>query len=373
MKDPLRDAAALGQSVWQDDLSRAQLSSGELAELVDAGVRGITANPTTFEKAFAGGSGYDAPLRELVESGLRDPKELYEELAIRDVQDAADLLHVAYEDSEGRDGLVSFEVSPLLAHDTAGTIEEARRLHRKIARANVMIKVPGTAEGFPAIAELTGLGIHVNVTLLFGVDAYRYAAEAYLAGLEKLVEGGGDPARVASVASFFLSRIDTAVDGLLSAEIESSGLPERRESMLKLLGRTAIANAKIAYAAFQESLRSPRWKALAAWGARPQRPLWASTGVKNPRYPKLMYVEALIGPDTVDTMPRDTLLDFRKHGRAAPTLVQGLDEARQLMASLTDAGVNLAEITAGLVEQGIQLFTASYDKILKSLGAKIRD
>ena len=373
VKQAIREAGALGQSVWQDDLTRVQLDSGELMELIDDGVSGVTMNPTIFEKSLASGSAYDAALHECVDRGIRDPKEIYEGLAIRDVQDAADLLHTVHEDSEGIDGLVSFEVSPLLAHDTAATIDEARRLHRRIGCGNVMIKVPGTPQGFPAIAELTSLGISVNVTLLFGIDAYRYAADAYLRGLEKLIEGGGDPGRVVSVASFFLSRIDTAVDGLLSAEVESSALPERRESMLKLLGHAAIANAKIAYAAYQDLLRTPRWKALEAWGARPQRLLWASTGVKNPRYPKLMYAEALIGRDTVDTMPRETLVDFRKHGKVAETLPRGLDEARHVMEGLAAAGVNLAEITDRLVEQGVELFSTSYEKILKSLDAKIRD
>jgi transaldolase len=373
VKQPIREAGALGQSVWQDDLTRAQILNGELQDLIDDGLSGVTDNPTIFEKSLAAGSDYDDALRELVERGIRDPHELYEALAIRDVQDAADLLHTVHEDSEGREGLVSFEVSPLLAHDTAGTIEEAKRLHRRIGYGNAMIKVPGTREGFPAIAELTSLGINVNVTLLFGIDAYRYAADAFMRGLERYIEGGGEPGRVVSVASFFLSRIDTAVDGLLTAEVESSSLPERRESILKLLGRTAISNAKIAYATYQDLLRTTRWKALEAWGARPQRLLWASTGVKNPRYPKLMYVEALIGRDTVDTMPRETLHDFRKHGKVAETLTGGLDEARQVMTGLTEAGVNLAEITDRLVEQGVELFTASYDKVLKSLAAKIRD
>lgn len=338
----LRETLALGQSVWVDDLRLH-----ELKELIDEGLGGVTANPTTFEKAFASGL-YDERLR----GQAGKPEEIYETLAIEDIQGACDLFR--------GEGLVSLEVSPRLAYDTAGTIEEGRRLWRRISRSNAMIKVPGTSEGMPAIEELTSQGVNVNVTLLFSLDAYRYAAEAYMRGLERLIEGGGDPSRVRSVASFFLSRIDTAVDAQLSA----AGYEE-------LLGKTAIANAKVAFAAYQEMIQGPRWKSIAAWGGRPQRLLWASTGVKNPRYPKLYYVEALIGRDTVDTMPPETLDEFRRHGRVAETLPEGLPEARRALGALSDRGVNLAEINEGLVEQGVELFNASFDKLLHAIASRL--
>lgn len=338
----LRETLALGQSVWIDDLRVSGLK-----ELIDEGLGGVTANPTTFEKAFAGGL-YDERLRG--RSGK--PEEIYEALAVEDIQAACDLFR--------GEGWVSLEVSPRLAYDTEGTIDEARRLWRRIARGNAMIKVPGTSEGMPAIERLTSEGINVNVTLLFGLDAYRYAADAYMRGLERLIEGGGDPGRVRSVASFFLSRIDTAVDAQLSA----AGHEE-------LLGKTAIANAKLAYAAYRELIQGARWKSIAAWGGRPQRLLWASTGVKNPRYPKLYYVEGLIGRDTVDTMPPETLDEFRRAGRVAETLPEGLPEAKRTLAALSDRGVNLAEICDGLVEQGVELFNASYDKLLRAIASRL--
>jgi transaldolase len=373
-----------GQSVWIDFISRDALVSGELARLVDDGVVGLTSNPTIFEKAISSGKSYDADIAALARQG-KPVKEAYESLAMADIASAADLLRPTYDRSDGLDGYVSLEVSPYLAHDTAGTIAEARRLFSAVSRPNLMIKVPGTPEGVPAIAELIGSGININVTLLFALDAYEAAALAYLDGLEAWAGKGGDVHRVASVASFFISRLDTAVDRLLAGhprEVElrvpgprvpGPGATADHSMSRDLGGRAAVANARLAYARFEEIflLGGPRWQALAAKGARVQRPLWASTSSKNPNYPDTIYVDELIGPHTVNTMPPQTLEAFQDHGQLAQTVAGGAGEAREFMATLAAAGIDLDQVTQDLLRAGVASFSGSFDQLLDGLKGKM--
>jgi transaldolase len=367
MPNAIRLANALGHSFWYDTLDRRLLTSGDLQALVERdGLSGVTSNPTIFEKAIDGSADYDAQLQELVASGLSDPKALYEQLVLSDIRAAADVLHPVYRETGGADGYVSLEVSPALAGDTRATVEEGRRLFSAVARDNVMIKVPGTPAGMPAIERLTAEGINVNVTLLFSLDAYRACAEAYLAGLEQLVRSGGEPARVLGVASFFLSRIDAAVEERLAA-------PERRGDLEVVRGRVAVANAKLAHAQFRNLVASNRWTALAARGARPQRLLWASTGPKNPLYPRTMYIDPLIGPDTISTVLPETFAAFRDQGQPRITVTEGLAEARVVLATLERSGISLEEVTAALLTSGVAAFTRSLDKLLATLERKRRE
>jgi transaldolase/glucose-6-phosphate isomerase len=356
----LHELAKLGQSIWYDNIRRALLDSGELQNLVDAGVTGITSNPSIFEKAIAGSADYDEDLAELVIED-KSAETIYETLALDDIRRAADLLRPVYERTGRVDGYVSLEVSPRLAHDTDGTVAEARRLFAALDRPNVMIKVPATAAGIPVIETLIGEGINVNVTLIFSLAHYDAVAEAYIAGLERLAAAGGDLSRVASVASFFVSRVDTVVDRAL----EEKGKDE-------LLGKIAIANARVAYSRFREVFRGERWQRLAADGACVQRPLWASTSVKSPLYPDTMYVEALVGPDTVNTVPPATLTAFMDHGNVALTLESGIDEAREQLARLADLGVDLDAITQELQADGVAAFAASFESLLDSVAEKRR-
>jgi transaldolase/glucose-6-phosphate isomerase len=370
MTKPILEARRLGQSFWYDTLSRALLTSGELQAMVEEdGIAGVTSNPTIFQKAMAG-TDYDRDLQGLVASGIDDLRTLYEMLAIEDIRGAAALLHPTYVRTAGADGYVSLEVSPRLAHDTEGSVAEARRLFHTVARENIMIKLPGTPEAAPAIERLTAEGVNVNVTLLFGLDAYRRSAEAYLAGLERLAARGGELRRMASVASFFLSRIDAAVDERLAAQLRRAPGEERRRQLESVRGKTAIANAKLAYVHYQELVASERWKALERLGARPQRLLWASTGTKDPSYPKTMYVDALIGPDTVNTVPAETFLAFREHGQPRLTLTEGVPEARSVLMTLAEVGISIDEVTDELLEKGIEAFSSSFDKLLGTLEHK---
>jgi transaldolase/glucose-6-phosphate isomerase len=339
--------------------------------MVEEGLSGVTSNPSIFEKAIGGGTDYDQALKSFASKGISDPKALYELLAVEDIQLAADVLKPVYRSTDGLDGYVSLEVSPHLAHDTEGTVQEARRLFETVNRPNVMIKVPGTPEGVPALTRLIAEGINVNVTLLFAVDAYKKVAEGFLSGIERLISSGGNPTRVASVASFFLSRIDTVADDRISKALDSERDPKRRAALKSLLGRVAIANAKVAYAEFDAISQGSRWKALAAKGARPQRLLWASTSTKNPKYPKLMYVEELIGPQTVNTMPAETYREFKKNGRVRPTLKEGLAQAQQTIKAMEEVGISPKEITGLLLDQGIQLFAKSFDKLLQVIVQKL--
>lgn len=369
--NPLQQLHPLGQSVWLDYIRRHLLDSGELERLVqDDGLRGVTSNPAIFEKAIAGSSDYTESLAQAREADPRaEPMALYEGLAIADIQRAADILRPVYNEGGDGDGCVSLEVSPSLAHDTAGTVADARRLWAAVNRPNVMIKIPATAEGLPAVTEVIGGGINVNVTLLFAVPTYERVVEAYLLGLEKLAAAGGDVSRIASVASFFLSRIDATVDALLGKRIKTAANPAEVARLQALLGKAAIASAKAAYASFGKLFRGPRWEALRAKDAHPQRLLWASTSTKNPRYRDTLYIEEIIGPDTVNTVPPATLDAFRAHGVVrGTTLLEGADAALGLLAELGAVGVDLKQVTDGLLTDGLAQFSESFDKLLAAVG-----
>jgi transaldolase len=367
MTNPIIEAQRLGQSFWYDKLSRNLLVTGELRRLIEeAGITGVTANPSVFAKAMIDTGDYDAALRRLLDRGIRDPKVLYEQMAMDDVRMAADLLYPVYESSGRADGFVSLEVSPHLAHDTDATVDEARRLFQGVSRHNVMIKVPGTAAGMPAIERLVSEGINVNVTLLFGLGAYRACAEAHLRGLERRFSYRGDLSRVAGVASFFLSRIDAVVDDQLKAALAAQS-PDRRPTVAALMGKIAIANAKAAYAHYQEIIASPRWRALAAHGAHPQRLLWASTGTKNPGYSKTMYVDDLMGADTVTTVPDETLRAYLQAGKPRSSLAEGLEQVHARLSMLSGIGISLDDVTDGLLAKGVASFAADFDRLLATL------
>ena len=300
-------------------------------------------------------------------SHTQDPKRIYERLAVRDIRDAADALRSVYDETEARDGYVSLEVSPLLAFDTAGTLDEARRLWRQVGRENLMIKVPATAQGIPAIQQLIAEGINVNVTLLFSQDAYEQVAQAYVAGLEQFASAGGDVSRVASVASFFISRIDTAIEALVTERLEAKPNAHEQAFLRSLTGRVAIANAKLTYQRYQEIFAGPRWQALGSRGAQTQRLLWASTGAKNPAYRDVVYVEELIGPDTVNTMPPATIDAFRDHGRPRASLLEDIDAARDTMTTLAEVGISMKEVTDTLLADGLRLFAEAFEQLLRSV------
>ncbi|MBI4330661.1 MAG: bifunctional transaldolase/phosoglucose isomerase [Chloroflexi bacterium] len=357
----LRD---LGQSVWSDYLRRGMLTSGELQRLIDGGITGVTSNPTIFEKAIAGSADYDEALLELVRA-RRTAMEIYETLAIEDIRGAADLLRPVYQSTGGADGFASLECNPLLAYDTDGTIKEAKRLFAALDRPNVLIKVPATPEGIPAIRDLTGQGININITLIFSLETYRQVREAYVRGLEILQQSGGDIGKVASVASFFLSRVDTLVD----SQIEPMVKPDRAE-LKGLPGKAAIANAKLAYQAFKETFSGDRFQALRSRGARVQRPLWASTGAKNPAYKDLMYVEPLVGPQTVNTMPLATITALLDHGRVEPSIERDIEESRQTLKALAEAGIDMEKVARKLLEDGVRLFADSFGKLVANIEEK---
>lgn len=358
MMTKLHKLADLGQSIWLDYISRSLIASGELEDLIDQGLRGVTSNPSIFEKAIDESSDYDHELRKLAVQG-RSADEIYESLVTDDVRDAVDLMRRVYDATEGLDGYVSLEVNPKLAHDTDGTIAEAQHLYAALDRPNVLVKVPATPAGVPAIEALIGEGINVNVTLIFSLAQYEAIANAYIAGLEKLAEGGGDVTKVASVASFFVSRIDAAVDQAL----EKAGNTD-------LQGKIAIASARMAYARFREIFKGPRWERLSASGARVQRPLWASTSTKNPAYPDTLYVDNLIGPDTVNTLPMATMKAFLDHGHVKPTVEADLDEARAQLAGLSDAGVSLDAMTQKLQDDGVAAFARAFEILVNSINGK---
>ncbi|MDQ3831430.1 MAG: transaldolase [Candidatus Tectomicrobia bacterium] len=365
--NPLLALQTYGQSVWLDYLQRHLITSGELQRLIeDDGLRGITSNPAIFEKAISGSTDYAAALKAL-SGGKLDAVGLYEQLAIHDIQDAADILRPVYEDTRRGDGYVSLEVSPHLAHDTEGTIREARRLWRTLERPNVLIKVPAAPAGLPAIEQLLSEGINVNVTLLFAQEVYERVAEAYIAGLERRAAQGGDVSQVASVASFFISRIDTAVDAQVMARLKAAKTAQERTLLRSLLGQVAIANGKLTYQRYKAIFQGARWEALAAKGARTQRVLWASTSTKNPNYRDVMYVEELIGPDTVNTMPPATLEAFRDHGRVRASLEEDLEGARDTMEVLAQMNISMREVTEKLLEEGVRLFAEPFDKLLDAL------
>ncbi|GAB1715222.1 MAG: transaldolase / glucose-6-phosphate isomerase [Nitrobacter sp.] len=369
--NPVKELQSHGQAVWLDFLARGFIARGDLKHLVETdGVRGVTSNPSIFEKAIGNSDEYDGAIAAILEKGDRSVAGLYEQLAVEDIQHAADVLRPVYDELDGRDGFVSLEVSPYLANDTNATIIEAERLWKSVNRKNLMIKVPATPEGLPAIRHLIAAGISINITLLFSQKVYIEVAEAYLAGLQEYIRKGGDPSHVASVASFFVSRIDSAVDKQLDEKIAQANDPAEKQRLASLKGKIAIANAKLAYQDYKRLFAGEAWQALEAKGARPQRLLWASTGTKNKDYSDVLYVEELIGRDTVNTVPPATLDAFRDHGRPRDSLEDNLDEARQTLAALANAGISLDAVTRNLVKEGVQLFDDAADKLLGAVARK---
>ncbi len=371
MPNPLRELARYGQSPWYDSLRRGILVSGELARYVEEdGLVGLTTNPSIYEKAIGGSRDYDAELARLLPRADLDAKAVYEQLAFHDIQAAADLLRPVYERTARRDGYVSLEVSPAMAQDSGATLAEARRLWRSLDRENVLIKVPGTKEALPAIRQLLSEGVNVNVTLLFSRHAWASVAEAHLAALEDRARRGEDLSLLASVASFFVSRIDSLADRLLEERSRGGAGQAARAKAEALRGKVAIANAKLAWQDWRALTATPRWARLAALGARPQRLLWASTSTKDPRYRDVMYVEALIGPETVDTMPPATFDAFRDHGVVQPTLEANVEEARRTMAELAELGISIEDVTARLLTEGVRLFAEPFAKLLATIEAR---
>ncbi len=371
--NPLKELLNYGQSVWLDYIRRNLLKSGELKRLIEQdGLRGMTSNPAIFEKAITGSTDYTDFLNSLATRNDLDAKGRYELLAIRDIQDAADMLRPVYNESKGYDGYVSLEVSPYLARDTRGTIEEARRLWKQVGKPNIMIKVPGTAEGVPAFQQLISEGININVTLLFEQEVYEKVAEAYIAGLEQFAGGGGDVSRMASVASFFISRIDTLVDSLVDQKLKDVKDPQQQELLRSVKGKVAIANGKLTYQKYLKIFSGPRWDKLAAKGARTQRVLWASTSTKNPAYRDVIYVEELIGKYTVNTIPPATLDAFRDHGKVAETLTEDIEGASKTMQTLSRAGISIKQVTDQLTEEGVRLFAEAFDKLLEAVEKSTR-
>jgi transaldolase len=356
----LHQLSELGQSVWIDFLSRHLLRSGELARMMEEdAVVGVTSNPTIFQKAISEGDAYDDQFREVL-AEEDDPKEVFLRLAVQDVQNACDLLRSVWDGGQGQDGYVSIEVDPNLAYDTDATIAEAQRLHELVDKPNCFVKIPATKAGLPAIEEMIARGRNINVTLIFSLDRYAEVVEAYLRGLERLVESGGDPTRVASVASFFVSRVDTEAD----RRLDEAGAPD------DLKGKLAVANAKLAYERYKGLFSGDRWEALHAKGAGTQRCLWASTSTKNPEYRDVLYVEDLIGPETVNTMPEETIRAFQDHGEVALTLEQGINEARQVFERVAEAGVDYDDVVVTLEREGVEKFADSFRELLDGVKAK---
>jgi transaldolase/glucose-6-phosphate isomerase len=368
--NPLRGLSNFGQSVWLDYIRRSLITSGELKRLVvEDGLRGVTSNPAIFEKAIVGSTDYESVI-ESQESAALDAKGLYEKIAVKDVQDAADILRPVYDESKRHDGYVSLEVSPLLANDTAGTLQEARRLWKTVGRENLMVKVPATPEGIPAIRQLISEGINVNVTLLFSRDVYEQVATAYIEGLTARAATGADVSRIASVASFFVSRIDSKIDAQITSQLKTTTDPTQRARLSCLLGKVAIANAKLAYHRFTELYSGEAWKSLAKKGAQPQRLLWASTSTKNPSYRDVIYVEELIGPSTVNTIPPATFNAFREHGRLRMSLTEDLENAADTMEAVERAGISMKAVTDTLLEEGLRQFADAFGQLLEATGSR---
>ena len=358
-KSRLHQVAELGQSVWIDSLSRGWLKSGALARWMDEdALTGVTSNPTIFQKAMSEGEWYDDQLRDVIKDE-DDLKEVFLQLAMVDIEEACDLFRTVWDGGKGKDGYISMEVDPNLAYETDATIEEAARFHDWVERPNLYVKIPATEPGLPAIEEMIARGRNINVTLIFSLERHKEVAESYVRGLERLVEAGGDPAKVGSVASYFVSRVDTEAD----RRLDEVGHPE-------LKGKLAVANAKLAYQNYEEVFSGERWEALAAKGATPQWCLWASTSTKNPEYRDVLYIEELIGPDTVNTMPRETIEAFQEHGVVEATLEQGIDEAHRVFAQIADAGVDYDDVTDTLEREGVQKFIDSFTELLEGIDAK---
>jgi transaldolase len=352
-----------GQSPWIDNLSRDSIRGGRLANMVDEGIRGVTSNPTIFQKAMTSSAVYDADFARLIEGG--SVEHAFWEMASADVSAALEIFHPLYEQSAAGDGFVSLEVSPRLAYDTEGTIADARSFHLAINMPNLMVKIPATEAGVPAVRQMISEGRNINVTLIFSLERYGEVMEAYISGLEALAGSGGEISRVRSVASFFVSRVDTEVDRRLGQSAS--------QNAAALKGKAAVAQAKLAYRLFEQHFSGPRWEALAAKGAQPQRPLWASTSTKNPAYPDLLYVDTLIGPHTVNTMPDATVEAFKDHGTVARTVDLDVDSARADLDALAEAGIDMAEVSARLEEEGVASFSKSYDELLQALEDKANE
>ncbi|MGA7379339.1 MAG: transaldolase [Terriglobales bacterium] len=366
--NPLKELQKFGQSVWLDYIRRDLFTTGELKRLIDEdGLGGMTSNPAIFEKAIADSTLYADMLRQLASRSDLDAKGRYEILAIRDIQAAADALRPVYDRNKRRDGYVSLEVSPYLARDTEATLKEARRLWKAVGRDNLMVKVPGTAEGIPAFQQLISEGININVTLLFAQEVYEKVAEAYIAGVEQLAARGGDAGRIASVASFFISRIDSSVDAIIAASLKTATDDREKADLQNLLGKVAIANGKQTYQGYSKIFASDRWKKLAAKGAQTQRVLWASTSTKNPSYSDVMYVEELIGPDTVNTIPPATFDAYRDHGHPRASLTEDVESANRTMQTLARVGISIKEVTDRLTDDGVRLFAEAFDKLLHAV------
>lgn len=369
--NPLQQLHELGQSVWMDYLRRGMLDDGSLRGMLRShGLRGVTSNPSIFEEAIGDSDDYDEALDELADEGL-EPNRVFERLAVEDIRRATDVFREIYDASGGTDGFVSLEVSPELAYDTAGTMEEARRLWRAVERPNLMVKVPGTDEGIPAVEQLLAEGLNINITLLFSRQGHRRVMNAYLKALERRVAAGDPIERISSVASFFVSRVDSAVDERLEACLEQADDEAARERIRSLLGTIAIANAKLAYQQFRDTFTGERFGRLREQGAQLQRPLWASTSTKNPNYRDVLYVEELIGPDTVNTMPVKTMEAFADHGQIARTVDDDLEDAERRLRALAEVGVDLDEVTEELQREGVDKFAKSYDELLECVEQKM--
>lgn len=370
MTNPLQQLLSQGQSVWYDNVDRAQLASGQFQTmLAEDSIRGVTSNPTIFGKAISSGHAYDEQMTQLMNEG-KDTNGIYEAVVIQDIRTVADLLRPVYDQTKGQDGYVSLEVSPDLAHDTEATIAEARRFWSMVNRPNLMIKIPATPEGIPAVETAIREGINVNITLIFSLESYRTVTDAYLSGLEARNGEGKDISRLASVASFFVSRVDTLVDKLLEDKAKASTDPAEQQKLKALEGKAAIANARLVYQEFKRIFSSPRFESLKHAGAHVQRPLWASTSTKNPAYRDVLYAEELIGPDTVDTMPLETIQNFRDHGKVRYSIEDDLDGARATLTALEAEGIHYDQVTQQLQDEGVKKFADSFHELFDGIRSK---
>jgi transaldolase len=370
MTNPLLQLKDQGQSVWYDNIDRAQLASGKFKKMLDEdGIVGVTANPTIFEKSISAGNAYDQQITELVKEG-KSSNEIYEAVVISDIRTVADLLRPIYDNTEGKDGYVSLEVSPELAHDTQGTINEAERFWKLVDRPNLMIKIPATPEGIPAIYETLRKGINVNITLIFSLNNYRDVADAYLRALEDRNGEGEDISTLASVASFFVSRVDTLVDKLLDDKIKATSDTAEQQKLKGLQGKAAIANARLVYQDFKRIFSTPRFESLKHAGAHVQRPLWASTSTKNPAYRDVLYAEELVGPDTVDTMPLETIVNFRDHGKVRYSIEDDIAGAKATLDALENVGISYQQVTQQLQDEGVKKFADSFHQLFAGIESK---
>jgi transaldolase len=370
MTNPLLQLKEFGQSVWYDNIDRSQLASGQFQHMLDEdGVVGVTANPTIFEKSISAGHAYDEQMNQLIQEG-KSTNEIYEALIIADIQKVADTLRPIYDQSNGHDGYVSLEVSPELAHDTEATLSEVRRFWKMVNRPNLMIKIPGTPEGLPAILQSLTEGINVNITLIFSLDTYRKVADAYISALEKRSAEGKDISHIASVASFFVSRVDTLVDKMLEDKIKATSDSAEQQKLKSLEGKAAIANARIVYQEFKSLFHSPRFEKLKQQGAHVQRPLWASTSTKNPAYRDVLYAEELIGPDTVDTMPLETIQNFKDHGQAHLSIEESIPQAHSELDALEKVGIHYDQVTQQLQDEGVKKFADSFHELFQGIESK---